>query len=1150
MKKIRLLLALFAASIGAVLNVSARIAPTLPEAQTLESGKTYYLYNVMENKFLSRSTTNTNYAGLSTYGDKIVVTATANEKEYTIQWANNNYYWTGYDSYVSSSSSKNSKLSMFTIGESSKGYTIQRSVTNTTYYKADEFVGYDGSNGDRLSPALAEGSIHWVLFSVEDAEYYIAKHKLYTNMEIADQYNFYITQYESVYENPASTTEELNMAQSTLSEALDMSRNYVSPSWTEYPILFQNSTDNKWVLSSNKSQLSWQFYKSSSSALEKTSTLTVTVNTDNDATLVYTYNGSSYSTMHVYVDGEFVQTINSNQSQSSRRYYIELTPGKHDVAWECMYKNASTNSGTYYNHTLSEIGIQNTPTIAPATTTVEGQLGTEVLKLVDPVSSVKKIVISGIIGSDDWTTIGLMVNAFSIDMSSATATAPMPASIFTGSKFPFLHDVKLPQGLTQIGDQAFYNSDVENEMIFPESMRTIGYNAFSNTKIKAAYMNDGITSIGNDAFSGCKYLENATYPSKAINISGGCFSGCNALRTFTIPEGISSIGRYAFSQCWEFNPRFPTTLESIDEYAFVNTATDSLFVTEKMSVYHHAFDKCQNLIYAEWPTRFIYAYDTGSNIGSTSPVVSNCNKLNKVKLMSPTVVTYNNKTFLSGNTLGNITLQVPDFLVSSYKLDPYWYQCNVEGFNSSEIKDWNIQKALVLNEGQRIGGSPNMNFNGANASFIVNGNDIQEIEDLTVNYSLRSFSYSKIDKQWDMMLSNTNNVNIKGNLYENLHTDAKTWYFITLPFDTKVGDIRTYSKSGTATSYAIRYYDGANRALNGTGNNWKNYTKDDIIPAGMGFIYQTANDARTTFVAQDNATKQHILSNKEFKKSLLKNVSEVTANKGWNLVGNPWQTYYNIHKMNFTAPITVWDMSNKKYVAYSIIDDDYAIKPLEAIFVQCPDELNEISFPIDGRQLTDVIESQNGARAADRSITQVGERKLIDVELSDGELTDKTRFVMNPAASMEYELSCDASKFLSMDSSVPQIYTIENGEQLAINERPLDKGSVQLGLRLAEGGTFTISAPRNQFQNIVLVDNETGSETELGNDGSYTFTADAGTNESRFALRIGGSVVTTVQPVTAKQQQTEPVYYNLNGQRVSMPQNGIYIVEGKKVVVE
>lgn len=1152
MKKIRLLLALFVASIGAVQGAWARVAPALPEAQTPTDGQYYYLYNVMEGKFLCKSSTDWYYAGLGTYGDKLLVTATEEDNGYQIKWADNNYLLEAYDTYISSTSSPGGWRDFFIFSEASKGYTIQRSTMNTNYYKADEFIGFSGNNGDRLSPALSEGSIYWVFYTVEDAEYYMAKHKLFTYLEVADQYNFYITQYEQAYENPASTTAEIDFTQATLKNALDMSQNYVSPSWTEYPILFQNTTNNKWVLDYYNTSLYWEYYQKYT-AVETTSTLKATVNVDGDATLCYTYRGDWFSTLRVYLDGEQVQTVyNSQAEMGDRRYYIEMTAGKHDITWECLLNDARANGNYQHYQYLSQIGIMNTPTITPATTTVEGQLGTEVLKLVDPVSSVKKIVINGIIGAEDWTTIGLMVNAFSIDMSGATATAPMPDYMFSksNSKWQFLHNVKLPQGLTAIGREAFNNSDVENEITFPETLTSIGNYAFYRSKIKAAHMPEGLTSVGDYAFQDCYYLENATWPSTAATIPYYGFNNCRNLRTFTIPEGVKQIGEKAFYDCWRFNPRFPSTISRINENAFYNTSTDSLVIKDDVTVLRNAFRNCGSLVYAEWPTTF---YSSDYN---TSSVVYNCSKLNTVKLKSPTMVTYSSSyPFLDGNTIGNITLQVPDFLVSAYKLDPYWYQCNVEGFNSAEIENWNIRLPLVLNPGQRIGGTPSLDVRSG-GSITVNGDDVQTINNLKIDFSPKEFYVDDggyyIGQQWGMMLGNTDKVNIMGELSEWVLTDGKKWYFLTLPFDCKVGDIEPHSYTGGTTSYAIRYYDGAQRATTGTGSSWKNYEADDIIPAGTGFIYQTAKDAYSKFVAQDNASKQYILSNKEFVKSLEANSSDVNANKGWNLVGNPWQTYYNIHKLNFTAPITVWEYNNNysaggKYTAYSIIDDDYAIKPLEAIFVQCPDEVKSISFPIDGRQLTDVIESQNAARAATPS-----ERKLIDVELSCDGMSDKTRFVMNPNASMDYELSCDASKFFSMDGNVPQIYTVEQGVQMAINERPMGDGTVKLGLRLAQEGQYSISAGRNGFKNIVLVDNETGIETDLSNSEGYTFSADKGTNESRFMLRVGGAVVTEIsEEVRLKSEESATATcYDLQGRKIvnSKLQRGLYIVNGKKVL--
>lgn len=387
------------------------------------------------------------------------------------------------------------------------------------------------------------------------------------------------------------------------------------------------------------------------------------------------------------------------------------------------------------------------------------------------------------------------------------------------------------------------------------------------------------------------------------------------------------------------------------------------------------------------------------------------------------------------------------------------------------------------------------------------------------------------------VISNCENISILNQFKYVYKTSSKKWFFITLPFDVKVGDI--VCKSG---SMAIRYYDGARRAQNGTGSNWKNYSSDDIISAGTGFIIQTSADTTVEFYAQDNESKNYVFSNKEFVKGLAVNSSATSANRGWNLVGNPWLSYYNIHKMNFTAPITVWNGSN--YVAYSIIDDDYAIEPSQAFFVQCPDEINSISFPIDGRQMTSVIESQNAVRR--RNIQS--DRMLVDVEISDGEMSDKTRFVLNEHASVNYETTCDASKFFSMSAEVPQIYTVYDGVEYAINERPMADGVLTLGVKIPADGTYTIKAIRNQVGDVILLDKETGVQTLLNN-GDYTFSASAGQTEDRFEIRFSGIIADSINKVEGE-QTSDADYFNLNGQRVLNPTKGVYVVNGKKVIVK
>jgi hypothetical protein len=654
------------------------------------------------------------------------------------------------------------------------------------------------------------------------------------------------------------------------------------------------------------------------------------------------------------------------------------------------------------------------------------------------------------------------------------------------------------------------------------------------------------------------------------------------ISTFELPEGITSIGAYAFQDNYNCNYQLPSTLTSIGNYAFEDAdKIESLYIPANCSVGSYAFQNCSKLkfvqvgegcsfvTYYSGSSYYYYTFQKCNKLEeivfpttfyriSGSKMLSGCTALKKVTFKSPTLIDGDHYSSFFDGLGTDIQVYVPSYLVNAYKLDKYWYNYNIMGFNTADVTDWAINNELTFYSQDRFEGTPNVNLQ-RNGVWTINGDLAQNIGNFTTWYESqqRNGNVGSASK----IISNCDNVNISGTYrhayyvynkyYSGSYTYDGRWHFICLPFDIKVSEITCSNNA----RFAIRYYDGANRALNGTGGNWKDYASDAVIPAGTGFILQASKACRVYFYAIDNASKQNVVSNKIFTKALDANDSEQSSNKGWNLVGNPWLCYYNIHKMNFTGPITTYDGYNRKYTAYSVIDDDYAICPNQAFFVQCPDEVNSISFPVDGRQMTTTIEDQNGARAEKAS-----ERMLIDVELCQGTepqnnqeedaeetLCDKTRFVMNPKASMDYETTCDASKFLESGTSCPQIYTIEQGELLAINERPLGDGTVQIGIIIPQDGTYTISAQRCQFQNIVLVDNETGIETDLGNGGSYTFTASTGTYNSRFMLRVGGVVVTAVQYVATPSQQTEQAY-NLQGQRVVAPQKGLYIVNGKKVI--
>ena len=83
------------------------------------------------------------------------------------------------------------------------------------------------------------------------------------------------------------------------------------------------------------------------------------------------------------------------------------------------------------------------------------------------------------------------------------------------------------------------------------------------TYIKRVVMQQGVTSIGDHAFWDCSGLTSVTIPDGVTSIGGDAFSGCTALTSVTIPGSVTSIDGYAFSGC-----------DSLTDVYYAGTAAD------------------------------------------------------------------------------------------------------------------------------------------------------------------------------------------------------------------------------------------------------------------------------------------------------------------------------------------------------------------------------------------------------------------------------------------------------------------------------------------------------------------------------------------------------------------------------------------------
>ena len=110
--------------------------------------------------------------------------------------------------------------------------------------------------------------------------------------------------------------------------------------------------------------------------------------------------------------------------------------------------------------------------------------------------------------------------------------------------------ISLPNELTTIGNYAFYKCSAVSSITIPESVTSIGSSAFyACTDLTSITISSSVTSIGIQAFSYCSSLTSITIPSSVTSIGERAFQGCSGLTSIAIPESVTSIKTGLFSNC-------------------------------------------------------------------------------------------------------------------------------------------------------------------------------------------------------------------------------------------------------------------------------------------------------------------------------------------------------------------------------------------------------------------------------------------------------------------------------------------------------------------------------------------------------------------------------------------------------------------------
>ena len=765
-----------------------------------------------------------------------------------------------------------------------------------------------------------------------------------------------------------------------------------------------------------------------------------------------------------------------------------------------------------------------------------GTLGQEVLYQVDMLADVEFLRVKGQMNADDWNTISNMANLKGADLSEAQFDAVPNRQFYNCSSFCY---IKLPEGMKTIGEEAFSGCSLGSISI-PASVTTIGKQAFydnaflATVQIPAA---SALTSIGDNAFYYCRRLRSITLPNGITELPNHVFYQCYSLTSVVLPQTLQSIGNACFYDCSIEAIDLPPTLTHIGSSAFYNNSMESLVLPMNLEYLgEDAFEYCRKLKTVELPAT--PSIQWSSSYYGYYQTFQDCTALEKVVCYSATPPRVYSNPFY-GVDCSKVTLVVPAFAIVDYKLDDYWHDFGsiTEG---AEPPLLNIDGTLTLTNNRRPANKTDILLD-EDARLTVGGNAPFEVGTLTFTCDLGGDDYGQLINHTTAMSTDQ--------MVSRVYANSNRWYFITPLHDVNIADI---SHSEGDASFIFRRYNGQNRAAAGPTGSWQNLTSN-TLKAGQGYILQTNKAGWLTMPATANGMAAALVAD-DVTTPLATYNAPNAADASWNYVANPYPCHYDIYYLDMAAPITVWDYSNRTYRTYSPIDDDYALYPMEAFFVQKPAAQSQLLFQKEGRQFTKEVQRPAAARRQTDT-----NRQLIDLLLTDGTITDRTRIVLNPMASTAYEAGADASKFFSSETDVPQLCTIDaEGNCLSINERPMANGTVALGIHATKPGTYTLSlGARTASQHVWLIDNEEHTQTLLvhpsseNGESGYTFTINESnaSTHNRFMLLLG--TATSINTAAASQQQEQPIY-DLQGRPVSESrlQKGIYVKNGKKQVVK
>ena len=371
------------------------------------------------------------------------------------------------------------------------------------------------------------------------------------------------------------------------------------------------------------------------------------------------------------------------------------------------YKLTYTVDGEEYKSYELEYGATITPEMAPTKEDYTFNSWNEIPETMPACDVVlsgyfTEIIETGFCGENLTWKYGAVSRTLTI-----SGTGPMDNYDFFGDSsampwkgyFDQIEKVIIEDGVTSIGDYAFYGCVGLTSVDIPNS----------------------VTFIGWFAFGGCSSLPNVTIPNSVIDIGTGAFWSCSGLTSVTIENGIKSINIAAFANCTSLTSLvLPESVTSISEEAFVGCTNLTTVIIPNSVKYigFMAFQDCKSLtsvIIPDGITSINYETFQGCS-GLTSITIPNsvtsiedeafsgCTSITDIYCLAEEVPSTGINVFNNAN-IRNATLHVSGTSKEKYKNDAVWGAFGTivaPSYTLTFIVDGEEYNSFVIEEGTDI----------------------------------------------------------------------------------------------------------------------------------------------------------------------------------------------------------------------------------------------------------------------------------------------------------------------------------------------------------------------------------------------------------------------------------------------------------------